>query len=123
MVCGVRMLADYNFCFELCLKGSAQMASAIELVRRCPEVRFVLDHIGKPMIAQGELEPWQSQLRQLAALENVCCKLSGLIVEADSPALDGRRAAALPGSRRRLLWFRAADVGRRLAGGALGPRR
>lgn len=83
MVCGVRMLADYNFCFELCLKGSAQMASAIELVRRCPEVRFVLDHIGKPMIAQGELEPWQSQLRQLAALENVCCKLSGLIVEAD----------------------------------------
>jgi L-fuconolactonase len=83
MVCGVRMLAEFDLHYEICLKGAEQMASAIELVRRCPEVRFILDHIGKPMIAQGETEPWKSQLRQLAAMDNVWCKVSGLVVEAD----------------------------------------
>jgi L-fuconolactonase len=83
MVRGVQMLAEFDLRFELCLKGAEQMASAIELVRRCPQVRFVLDHIGKPMIAKGETQPWASQLRQLAAMDNAWCKLSGLVVEAD----------------------------------------
>lgn len=83
MIRGVQMLADYDFHYELCIKEAEQSANAIELVRRCPQVRFILDHIGKPMIAQRELEPWKTHIRQLAAMEHVVCKVSGLVVEAD----------------------------------------
>lgn len=83
MIDGIRMLAEFDLRYEICLKGAAQMANAIELVDRCPNVRFVLDHIGKPMIAAGEFVPWKSQLRELAAMDNVWCKVSGLVVEAD----------------------------------------
>ena len=48
-----------------------------------PQVRFVLDHIGKPAIKAGQLYPWRAELRELAALPNVWCKLSGLATEAD----------------------------------------
>jgi L-fuconolactonase len=41
-----------------------------------------LDHIGKSLIEQGVMEPWRTQLRQLAALPNLSCKVSGLLVEA-----------------------------------------
>ncbi len=59
---------------------------AIELARRCPEVSFVLDHIGKPGIAHGLREPWRSQMSALAELPNVACKLSGVVTEADHAA-------------------------------------
>ena len=47
-------------------------------MRRSPETRFVLDHLGKPAIRSGELDPWRDDLRRLAALPNVWCKVSGL---------------------------------------------
>ena len=81
-VAGVRALARYDLSFDICIR-STQLESAIELVRRCPDVRFILDHIGKPDIAGGELEPWKALIAQLAALPNVVCKLSGLVTEAD----------------------------------------
>ncbi|MCP4309544.1 MAG: amidohydrolase family protein, partial [bacterium] len=59
---------------------------AIELVRRCPEVRFMLDHIGKPGIKDGISEPWRTQMRELATLPNVECKISGVVTEADHKA-------------------------------------
>ena len=59
------------------------MAYALELVRRCPEVTFILDHIGKPDIKNALREPWWSQIRELARLPNVVCKVSGVITEAD----------------------------------------
>ncbi|PBC59743.1 amidohydrolase [Streptomyces sp. Tue6028] len=48
-----------------------------------PGLTFVLDHAGKPPIAQGVLEPWAASVRTLAALPNTVCKLSGLVTEAD----------------------------------------
>ena len=57
---------------------------AIEFVKRHSEKQvFVLDHIAKPKIAAGELQPWADNLRKLAAFPNVFCKLSGLVTEAD----------------------------------------
>ena len=82
---GVREVGRHGLVFDLCLKHWA-MAFAIELVRRCPEVTFVLDHIGKPGIAHGLREPWWSQIAALAALPNVVCKLSGVVTEADPAA-------------------------------------
>jgi len=79
---GVRLLAKYDLSFDICVKHH-QLANAVELVRRCPEVRFVLDHIGKPPIEAGEFDPWREDLRAMAALPNVCCKISGVITEAD----------------------------------------
>jgi L-fuconolactonase len=79
---GVRLLARHGLSFDLCMYHR-QLAGAVELVRRCPEVRFVLDHAGKPGIRDGLIEPWRTHIADLAALPNVWCKLSGLITEAD----------------------------------------
>lgn len=60
-----------------------QLPAAIETVTALPEVAFVLDHCAKPPVASGELEPWATPIRELAARPNVTCKLSGLVTEAD----------------------------------------
>ncbi len=79
---GVRLLAKYDLGFEICIFHQ-QMDDAIELVRRCPQVNFILDHIGKPGIRDGLREPWWRRMRDLAALPNVLCKISGVVTEAD----------------------------------------
>ena len=48
-----------------------------------PDVAFVIDHLGKPPIRSGELEPWLSLMRPFGELDNVACKVSGLVTEAD----------------------------------------
>jgi len=60
-----------------------QMPAALSLTARLPDQPFVLDHLGKPAIREGRLEPWAGRLRELARRPNVCCKLSGLVTEAD----------------------------------------
>ena len=80
---GVRLLERYGLSFDICIKGDRQFANTLELVRQCPNVSFMLDHIGKPDIVGGALEPWREQMHALAALDNTCCKVSGLVVEAD----------------------------------------
>ena len=81
-VAGVRLLQEYNLSFDLCIKHW-QLPGVIELVRRCPQTAFILDHLGKPAIKQHQLDPWQADLRKLAELPNVACKISGLVTEAD----------------------------------------
>lgn len=78
----VRLLGRRGLVFDICIKHWA-MVFAIELARRCPDVSFVLDHIGKPGIRLGLREPWWAQMRELARLPNVACKVSGVITEAD----------------------------------------
>jgi L-fuconolactonase len=80
-VTGVRALADYGLSFDLCLKHP-QLQSTIGLVDACPNVPMVLDHIAKPGIAAGLMQPWADQMRDLARRENVVCKLSGVATEA-----------------------------------------
>jgi L-fuconolactonase len=79
---GVQLLKHFDLSFDICVYHR-QLAGAVELVRRCPEVRFVLDHAGKPGIRDGLMEPWRTHIAELAELPNVWCKLSGLITEAD----------------------------------------
>ena len=78
----VKLLPKHGLTFDICLKHWA-LTYALELARRCPEVTFILDHIGKPDIRHGLSEPWRSQIGELAALGNVVCKVSGVITEAD----------------------------------------
>ena len=79
---GVRMLPDYGFTFDLCLYHR-QLAEVTELCRRCPEVRFIIDHIAKPGVRDGLTEPWRREMREIARLPNVFCKISGVVTEAD----------------------------------------
>lgn len=79
---GVQLLADYSLSFDLCIRHY-QLPAVIELVRRCPNIQFILDHLGKPNVKEHALDPWRDQLQELAALPNVACKLSGLVTEAE----------------------------------------
>jgi L-fuconolactonase len=82
---GVELLAEYGFSFDICVKHH-QLAAVVELVRRCPGTPFVLDHIGKPAIAAGLLDPWREHVAALGSLPNVDCKVSGMVNEADPAA-------------------------------------
>jgi len=78
----VRLLPDYGLSCDLCI-DHPQIPSVIELVRLCPRTSFILDHLGKPNIRDHVLDPWRGQIRELAALPNVLCKISGMVTEAD----------------------------------------
>jgi L-fuconolactonase len=82
---GLRLLPKYGLSFDICIR-SDQLARSIEMVRACPETQFVLDHLGKPEVKERRLEPWRSQIEELASLPNVVCKVSGLVTEADHTA-------------------------------------
>ena len=79
---GIRKLADFGLTYDI-LVYERHLPVAIEFARQFPEQPFVLDHIAKPLIKQGTLEPWASNFRKLATLPNVLCKLSGMVTEAD----------------------------------------
>lgn len=82
---GVKLLPDYGFSFDICTVHH-QLGDVITLVDQCPDVSFVLDHISKPDIKAGVMEPWAAQITQLAGYPNVTCKISGMATEADREA-------------------------------------
>jgi predicted TIM-barrel fold metal-dependent hydrolase len=73
----VRSLGARGLTFDLCFLAR-QLPIARELIAKCPEVQFILDHCGVPDIAAGALDPWREAIRQVAALPNVACKISGV---------------------------------------------
>ena len=78
----VQELGKRGLVYDLLTK-TPHMQAAIDLVKACPNTKFVLDHISKPYIAKGEMQPWADQLVQLASFENVDVKVSGMFTEAD----------------------------------------
>ena len=78
---GIGKLAAFKLTYDI-LIVPAQLPAAIELARKFPAQPFVLDHIAKPHIKDGMLEPWRAQLRELAKAPNVMCKVSGMVTEA-----------------------------------------
>jgi len=78
---GLRAVGAAGLCYDL-LTLPHQLAAAIATVRALPELTFVLDHLSKPPITTGRLEPWAGLIRQLAGEPNVLAKLSGLVTEA-----------------------------------------
>ncbi|MEU0533765.1 amidohydrolase family protein [Amycolatopsis tolypomycina] len=82
VLAGLSAVAAAGLAFDLLVRP-AQLPAATEVALRLPQLRLVLDHAAKPPIAAGEWEPWASGVAALAARENVVCKLSGLVTEAD----------------------------------------
>jgi L-fuconolactonase len=78
---GLRAVAAADLSYDL-LTYPHQLPAAIRTVRAIPELTFVLDHLSKPPIATGALDPWSGLVRRLAAEPNVACKLSGMVTEA-----------------------------------------
>ena len=78
----VNLLPKYNLSFDICI-DPRQFEHTIEMVRRCPSVSFVLDHMGKPEVKENRLGSWRESMRELSSLPNVVCKVSGLLTQAD----------------------------------------
>ncbi|HEX8427493.1 amidohydrolase family protein [Hymenobacter sp.] len=78
---GIAALELHNFTYDLLIFPD-QLAYSRELVAAFPNQPFVLDHIAKPNIKAQQLDDWEQELRALAAHENVCCKVSGMVTEA-----------------------------------------
>jgi L-fuconolactonase len=79
---GLRAVADAGLRYDL-LTLPHQLPAAVRAATEIPELTFVLDHLSKPPIRTGGLEPWANRLRALGRLPNVACKLSGMVTEAD----------------------------------------
>jgi L-fuconolactonase len=82
---GISALTRRGLVYDI-LIFERHLPNTIAFVDRHPNQTFVLDHIAKPGIAAGELEPWAKNIRELARRPNVSCKLSGMVTEADVKA-------------------------------------
>jgi L-fuconolactonase len=79
---GVELLSEYGLTYDI-LIYERHLPQAIEFVDRHPNQVFVLDHLAKPQVKTDMVEPWRTNILQLAQRPNVYCKISGLVTEAD----------------------------------------
>jgi L-fuconolactonase len=79
---GIAAVGSAGLVYDLLVRPR-ELPAALATVRAHPDVAFVIDHLAKPPINSGVLEPWLSPLRPFGTLDNVTCKLSGLVTEAD----------------------------------------
>ncbi|HEV8696099.1 MAG TPA: amidohydrolase family protein [Candidatus Limnocylindrales bacterium] len=79
---GLRAVRDAGLTYDLLVR-SRELPAAIEVVRQIPNLRFVIDHLAKPSIKDRVIQPWADLIRPFGALDNVSCKVSGMVTEAD----------------------------------------
>jgi len=79
---GIRTMLGSGLVYEI-LIYERHLPQTIDFVDEHPDQSFVLDHLAKPLIREETLEPWATRMRELGRRENVCCKLSGMVTEAD----------------------------------------
>ena len=82
VVKNIHRIGEAGLTFDI-LTRPPQLAAAVEMVKRSPNNSFVLDHISKPYMAKGEMQPWADQISEIASHENVVVKGSGLFTEAN----------------------------------------
>ncbi|MEU2741694.1 amidohydrolase family protein [Streptomyces sp. NPDC007095] len=92
---GLAAVAEAGLVYDLVVLPH-QLPACVRAAAGHPELTFVLDHLGKPPIATGAMQPWATAVRGLAALPNTVCKLSGMVTEADHAkwTVDGLRPYA-----------------------------
>ena len=82
VVRGVAAVGSAGLAYDLLVR-ERELPAARALARRLPDVRFVVDHLAKPRIASGKLEPWATRIAEFRELDHVACKASGMVTEAD----------------------------------------
>jgi len=79
---GIEALKEHDYTYDI-LVLHRQVTAAIDLANRFPNQAFVLDHIAKPDIKSGEIQSWKENIIELGKAENVLCKISGMVSEAN----------------------------------------
>ena len=79
---GIGLLDKYGFCYDLLILPD-QLGYAEKLVAAFPDQRFVIDHLAKPLIKEGIIAEWKKSMHRFATYQNVYCKISGMVNEAD----------------------------------------
>jgi L-fuconolactonase len=79
---GISLLNKYNFSYDVLIFPD-QLIFAKELVKEFPKQKFVIDHLAKPYIKDGRIEEWKKDMEAIGSFENVYCKISGMVTEAD----------------------------------------
>ncbi len=79
---GIALLKKYDLVYDILITAN-QIPNTIRFVDQHPNQQFVLDHIAKPKIKTNEIKVWSENLNELARRENVSCKISGIVTEAD----------------------------------------
>ena len=79
---GISQLKNYGLVYDILIFGR-QLPNTIRFVDQHPDQPFVLDHIAKPEIRLNEIKVWGKDIKELARRENVSCKLSGMVTEAN----------------------------------------
>jgi L-fuconolactonase len=79
---GISALKQFNFTYDI-LIFHRQLPAAIELANQFPDQPFVIDHIAKPDIKSGDILSWKKGIEEISKTENVFCKISGMVTEAD----------------------------------------
>ncbi|WP_223552125.1 amidohydrolase [Aestuariivivens sp. NBU2969] len=79
---GISKLEKFNLTYDI-LVFPPQLKATMILVNKFPNQKFVVDHIAKPYIKDGKIDDWQADIKELAKADNVYCKVSGMVTEAD----------------------------------------
>lgn len=79
---GIAALQKHGFTYDILIFPD-QVKFSEELVASFPEQKFVIDHIAKPYIKRKEIEEWKKDMESIAQHQNVYCKISGMVTEAD----------------------------------------
>lgn len=79
---GISYLQRFGYTYDI-LVFPDQLSYSVEFIRSFPDQPFVVDHIAKPYIKKGEIAQWRKDITELAKFENVFCKVSGMVTEAD----------------------------------------
>jgi L-fuconolactonase len=78
---GLNIVAEAGLVYDLLVRPQ-HLGTALHVAEDFPHLRFVIDHMGKPDIAGGAIDTWNVAIHEFAGLENVACKLSGILTEA-----------------------------------------
>lgn len=79
---GIALLEEFGFTYDILILPD-QLRYMEEFVSQFPNQRFVIDHLAKPAIASGDIATWKKDIEKIAAYQNVSCKISGMVTEAD----------------------------------------
>ncbi|GAC1444561.1 MAG: amidohydrolase [Sediminibacterium sp.] len=79
---GIKALSTFGYTYDI-LVYPHHLKTVLRLAEQFPDQAFVIDHMAKPFIKEGTMEEWRSDMQAIAAHENVYCKLSGMVTEAD----------------------------------------
>jgi L-fuconolactonase len=79
---GISLLKKYGYTYDILISHD-QLKYTADFVAMFPDQPFVIDHIAKPNIKQQQIKDWANDIRVVAKFENVHCKVSGMVTEAD----------------------------------------